>query len=176
MTNDDQTRLKQIVEKIKSNDRGKIIQILLAITFVKINMGKVSNQISEGIDIIITNCNDGFTYYIEVKTSTSGQFNISEDECCRLKELSNDPKNKVYVAALRINNFEDWIFVPMKFIKSGGNDFNLLINRADASMLQKVSVIFTETLKNYFHTIIVKRRDALCFMLEELKRLNTINL
>ncbi|HVB57992.1 MAG TPA: hypothetical protein VNE63_16405 [Candidatus Acidoferrales bacterium] len=87
---------------------GKIVQILLAISFDPLRGGfAVLNHYSEGVDLELTRQTDKFA--VEVKTTEGDSFILSEKDIVGLQAKSRNDGYTPAVAALRLQRSAGWV-------------------------------------------------------------------
>jgi Holliday junction resolvase len=99
-------------------EHGKIIQLLLAISFDPRRGGySVINRLNEGVDLEMNQGANKFV--IEVKTTEGTQVSLQEKDISGLKAKAAADAYTPAVAALRLQKSEDWVIANATKLQAG---------------------------------------------------------
>jgi Holliday junction resolvase len=131
-------------------EHGKIIQLLLAISFDKRRGGyAVENRSSEGVDLELIS--DRQKFAIEVKTTEGSQVTIQEKDISGLQARATADGYTPAIAALQLQKSADWVIANAR--KLCARDYT-------PARLSLDSISELELLaKNHFEKTVIELRD-----------------
>lgn len=160
-------RLKKIRNKFGSQQFGKIVQKLLALSFYEMGYTHIVERGVQGVDIDIKG-KEGKKYAIEVKTTNKSSINLSYDNIQALRNRAKDSYSPV-IAVLRLRIFDNWILAnpPSSEISTG----NILIDRLRAyrmiSLESNLEPVFDNIVEKHFEETL-KRGES--YLKDQLNR------
>ena len=151
------------------NDRGKICQTLLAIAFLKSDLifTNIDNILNDLIDINIYGCEirnitstEKINYKIEVKTTTSDSTLITKNQHLQLHK-SQRRGDLSYIALLKINYDEDWLFVKENLIVANKKlKYAQLKSISDKNLSEKIEIPFIKVLSENIYAILNTNKNG----------------
>jgi Holliday junction resolvase len=131
-------------------DYGKIVQLLLAISFDPKRGGfSVKNYSSEGVDLEMVR--DQGKFAVEVKTTEGPTVKLSDKDISGLQRKATIDKYTPVVAALQLNKSSDWVIADAA---------RLEVNDYTPSRLSLDSIPELELLaKAHFERTVIELRD-----------------
>ena len=166
--------LQQIYTKYGPKLFGKIIQKLLAITFIDAGFKHVVERSVQGVDIDAAGLeNDNYT--LEVKTTYGQKITISEENIEALKARVPDDYIPI-IAALRVHMFENWIFarIPISELRSGSIAISRLRAYRIESLEDLICPIFEKVVNEHYIGVLKQNEHYLDKILDQ-KRVIVIN-
>jgi len=140
---------------------GKLVQKLLAVTFLETDVQKLVERSTQGIDLEMEIAGERCVF--EVKTSKSDSVKLSSKDLEGLDRLVEDGA-KVYLAVLTNGPFEEWVlarYVPGEF--PAGKDLTSFPFRAhrDRDLEQRILTTFDRVVDRDVHIAITRRQGGM---------------
>lgn len=160
-------RLEKIY-KLHEKEFGKIVQKMLALTFVELGFHLAEERAVQGVDIDIVNRETGEKLSFEVKTSQGSQVIISDKDISGLNSRRDTDQYETYFAFLYRPHYlsEGWIIVPARKIRKGNINAMRLASMDDDSLSKEVNKVFPEVLERICDDLASCRRGSALGMLK----------
>jgi hypothetical protein len=154
----------QKLEKLRNEvgrEYGKLVQKLLAVTFLETDALKLVERSTQGIDLEMEIAGERCVF--EVKTSESDAVRLTPKDIEGLDRLVEDGA-RVYLAVLTNGPFEDWIlarYLPGEF-PTGKNlsSFPFRAHR-DRELEHRILSTFDRVVDQYVHIAITRRQGGM---------------
>lgn len=143
-------RLKNLYDKSRPQEFGKLCQKFLAIAFQKAGYTCVAETERgvQGVDIGEVEKEDE-KYTIEVKTTITNSIHYGQKDIEGL-QYQKEKGYQPILAVLRLERFSDWIFAKADKIKPGSIYINNLRAYRLHKLEQSIQPWFDETIKEHF--------------------------
>jgi len=141
-------RIFHLHHKFGPQEFGKICQKLLAIAFRMGGYSRIVERGVQGVDIDAAG-DDMEKFTIEVKTTTSRDFNFEQKDYEGLKKRQEDGYKPV-LAALRIDRFADWIFAKAEKFKPSRIYIDSLRIHSLEKLEENIIPLFDEALIEHY--------------------------
>lgn len=144
-------RLRQLRDKFRPGQFGKIAQKLLALSFREIGYTHIVERGVQGVDIDIRE-EGGKKFGLEVKTTDELSISLSADNIQALHDRAKDGYSCV-VAVLRLAVFEKWILakVPLAELSAGQIPIDSLRGYRMRDLENELTPAFERVVEQHFH-------------------------
>ncbi|MDI6832088.1 MAG: hypothetical protein QME88_12255 [Actinomycetota bacterium] len=146
---------------------GKVVQKLLALTFVEMGFGLAEERAVQGVDIDVI-APGGEKLSFEVKTSQSAQVTVQDKDIQGLESrLNADGYRPLFAFIFRPHYLGDgWIIVPAGRVMKGTHNAMRLASLDDGSLSREVNARFPELVERTFDDLMDCRRGTALNMLK----------
>lgn len=162
---------KTLLERIHEahpKEFGKVVQKLLALSFIDMGYEVVEERAVQGVDIDMIDKKTGERCSLEVKTSQGGEIILSPKDIEGLERRCVDHYS-TYYAALCLPHClsEGWIIVPSRGIKQGKYSAMRLASKDDGALSKKANAAFPGVLKKASGPLLACRKGHAMKLLRE---------
>lgn len=160
------SRLEEIHEH-HEGEFGKVVQKLLALTFVELGFRLTEERAVQGVDIDIKSANDEKLSF-EVKTRQGSQVEVEEKDIRGLESRREADGYDTYFAFLFRPHYlaEGWIVVPASKVRKGRHNAMRLASLDSGSLSRDLNACFPEIVDRVFDDLMACRRGNALGMLK----------
>ena len=168
MTYEAARSLERIYE-LHEKEFGKIVQKLLALTFVDLGFQLAEERAVQGVDIDIVKGEgkekDKLSF--EVKTGQGSQVSVGDKDIDGLNSRRDIDQYDIYFAFLFRPHYlgEGWIIVPAGKIRKGTCKAMRLASQDEGRLSKAVNAVFPEVLERVYDDLLACKRGSALGML-----------
>jgi hypothetical protein len=156
------------ISELHEKEFGKVVQKLLALTFVELGFHLAEERAVQGVDIDIIRRETGEKLSFEVKTGQGSQVPVVDKDIDGLNSRKEADQYDTYFAFLFQPHYlsEGWIIVPASKIKKGTCKAMRLVGQDDGTLSKEVNAVFPEVLERVCDDLLSCKKGSALGMLK----------